>query len=32
LATDQPVKIGPQIDRVTSCPEGGPTSLLEFVK
>jgi NADH-quinone oxidoreductase subunit E len=32
LATDQPVKVGPQIDRVTSCPEGGATSLLEFVK
>jgi NADH-quinone oxidoreductase subunit E len=32
LATDQPVKIGPQINRQTSCPEGGPTTLLEFVK
>ena len=32
LATDQPVKIGPQIDRQTSCPEGGRTTLLEFVK
>ena len=32
LATDQPVKIGPQIARQTSCPEGGPTTLLEFVK
>ncbi len=32
LATDKPVKIGPQIDRQTSCPEGGPTTLLEFAK
>ena len=24
-------KIGPQIDRQTSCPEGGPTSLKEMV-
>lgn len=30
LATDQPVKIGPQIDRQTSCPEGGPTTLKEM--
>jgi NADH-quinone oxidoreductase subunit E len=29
LATDKPVKIGPQIDRQTSCPEGGPTTLKE---
>jgi NADH-quinone oxidoreductase subunit E len=31
LATDQPVKVGPQIDRQTSCPEGGPTTLLGMV-
>jgi NADH-quinone oxidoreductase subunit E len=30
LATGKPVKIGPQIDRQTSCPEGGPTTLKEF--
>jgi NADH-quinone oxidoreductase subunit E len=32
LADGKPVKVGPQIERQTSCPEGGPTSLLEFVK
>ena len=32
LANDQPVKIGPQIDRQVSCPEGGPTTLPEMVK
>ena len=32
LATDKPVKIGPQIKRQTSCPEGGPTTLKEMVK
>jgi NADH-quinone oxidoreductase subunit E len=31
LANDKPVKIGPQIDRTVSCPEGGPTSLPEMV-
>jgi NADH-quinone oxidoreductase subunit E len=31
LANDKPVKIGPQIDRQTSCPEGGPTTLKEMV-
>ena len=31
LATDKPVKIGPQIDRHTSCPEGGATSLKDMV-
>jgi NADH-quinone oxidoreductase subunit E len=30
LLHDQPTKPGPQIDRKTSCPEGGPTTLLEF--
>ena len=28
----KPVKIGPQIDRQTSCPEGGPTTLKDMVK
>jgi NADH-quinone oxidoreductase subunit E len=32
LANDKPVKIGPQIDRTVSCPEGGPTTLPEMVK
>jgi NADH-quinone oxidoreductase subunit E len=32
LATNQPVKIGPQIDRQTSCPEDGPTTLKEMVR
>jgi NADH-quinone oxidoreductase subunit E len=31
LANDKPVKIGPQIDRTVSCPEGGPTSLPEMI-
>ena len=31
LSEDKPVKIGPQVDRQTSCPEGGPTSLKEMV-
>jgi NADH-quinone oxidoreductase subunit E len=31
LANDKPVKIGPQIDRTVSCPEGGPTTLPEMV-
>lgn len=31
LANDKPVKIGPQIDRAVSCPEGGPTTLPEMV-
>ena len=31
LATDRPVKVGPQIDRQTSCPEGGATTLKEMV-
>ncbi len=31
LADDKPVKIGPQIDRIVSCPEGGPTTLPEMV-
>jgi NADH-quinone oxidoreductase subunit E len=32
LADGKPVKVGPQIDRQVSCPEGGATSLLEMVK
>jgi NADH-quinone oxidoreductase subunit E len=32
LADGKPVKVGPQIERQTSCPEGGPTTLMEFVK
>jgi NADH-quinone oxidoreductase subunit E len=32
LADGKPVKIGPQIDRQVSCPEGGATTLLEMVK
>ncbi len=32
LAAGKPVKIGPQIDRQTSCPEGGATSLKDMVK
>lgn len=32
LAAGKPVKIGPQIDRQTSCPEGGPTALKEMAK
>jgi NADH-quinone oxidoreductase subunit E len=31
LATDKPVKVGPQVDRKVSCPEGGPTTLKEMV-
>ncbi|AYJ85723.1 NAD(P)H-dependent oxidoreductase subunit E [Sphingomonas paeninsulae] len=30
LLHDQPTKPGPQIDRKTSCPEGGPTTLKEM--
>jgi len=30
LAVGKPVKVGPQIDRQTSCPEGGPTSLKDM--
>jgi NADH-quinone oxidoreductase subunit E len=31
LARGEQPKIGPQIDRQTSCPEGGPTTLREMV-
>lgn len=31
LAAGRQPKIGPQIERQTSCPEGGPTSLKEMV-
>ncbi len=31
LARGEQPKIGPQIDRQTSCPEGGPTTLVEMV-
>jgi NADH-quinone oxidoreductase subunit E len=31
LAEGKQPKIGPQIDRQTSCPEGGPTTLKEMV-
>jgi NADH-quinone oxidoreductase subunit E len=31
LAAGRSPKIGPQIDRQTSCPEGGPTSLRDMV-
>ncbi|RVT40922.1 complex I 24 kDa subunit family protein [Sphingobium algorifonticola] len=31
LAAGEQPKIGPQIDRQTSCPEGGPTTLKEMV-
>jgi NADH-quinone oxidoreductase subunit E len=31
LAAGKTPKPGPQIDRQTSCPEGGPTSLKEMV-
>ncbi|KKC27690.1 complex I 24 kDa subunit family protein [Sphingomonas sp. SRS2] len=31
LARGEQPKIGPQIDRQTSCPEGGPTTLKEMV-
>jgi NADH-quinone oxidoreductase subunit E len=30
LLHDRPTKPGPQIDRQTSCPEGGPTTLKEM--
>src|SRR6218665_1498499 len=32
LAAGKQPKIGPQVDRKTSCPEGGPTNLKEMVK
>ena len=32
LAAGKDVKIGPQIDRTVSCPEGGPTSLEAMIK
>ncbi len=32
LASGKPVKVGPQIKRQTSCPEGGPTTLKKMVK
>ena len=32
LAEGRPVTLGPQIARQVSCPEGGPTTLLEMVK
>jgi NADH-quinone oxidoreductase subunit E len=32
LAAGEAVTPGPQIDRQVSCPEGGPTTLLEFAK
>lgn len=32
LSNDEPVTPGPQIDRQTSCPEGGPTTLVEMAK
>ncbi|WP_374649889.1 NAD(P)H-dependent oxidoreductase subunit E [Rhizorhabdus sp.] len=31
LARGEQPKVGPQIDRQTSCPEGGPTTLVEMV-
>jgi NADH-quinone oxidoreductase subunit E len=31
LAEGKPVKIGPQVDRQVSAPEGGPTTLVEMV-
>jgi NADH-quinone oxidoreductase subunit E len=31
LAAGRQPRIGPQIDRQTSCPEGGPTVLKEMV-
>ena len=31
LAKGKQPKIGPQIKRKTSCPEGGPTTLREMV-
>jgi NADH-quinone oxidoreductase subunit E len=32
LSNDEPVTPGPQIDRQTSCPEGGPTTLKEMAE
>lgn len=32
LSNDEPVTPGPQIDRQTSCPEGGPTTLKEMAQ
>ena len=32
LAKGGQPKIGPQVDRKTSCAEGGPTNLKEMVK
>ena len=32
LAKGEPVKKGPQIDRQTSCPESGPTSLKKMAE
>lgn len=32
LSNDEEVKAGPQIDRQTSCPEGGPTTLKDMVE
>ena len=32
LAAGRPVKPGPQVDRQTSCPEGGPTSLKKMAE
>jgi NADH-quinone oxidoreductase subunit E len=32
LAKGEPVKKGPQVDRQTSCPEGGPTSLKKMAE
>jgi NADH-quinone oxidoreductase subunit E len=31
LSEDKPVTVGSQIGRLASCPEGGPTTCLEFV-
>ena len=32
LAAGKPVKPGPQVDRQTSCPEGGPTTLKKMAE
>ena len=32
LAAGKQPKIGPQVERKTSCPEGGPTTLREMVE
>ena len=32
LSNDEPVTPGPQIDRRASCPEGGPTTLVEMAE